>query len=218
MFQQTISRAGLSFVLALWFVLVLIGAGLGVFQGAPSQPPLALGLGVLLPVILFLSLWWGSGRVQRFVASLNLQTVVLNQVVRILGGVFLVEYFLGALPGSFALPAGLGDVAIGLAAPFVAWIVGSRIRSRSAILLIWNVLGILDLMLAISLGILTSRSMLGVLGGGITSAPMTVLPLSLIPTFLVPFYLILHLITFVQMRKEDLSREIPASGKVALSE
>jgi hypothetical protein len=199
--QQTISRTGLSFVLALWFVLVLIGAWLGVFRGDPSRPPLTVGIGVLLPVILFLGVWFGSSRVQRFVASLDLQTVTLIQLGRVLGGVFLLEYFLGALPGVFALPAGLGDVAIGLTAPLVAWMIGSQARSRSGVLLVWNALGSLDLIMAVSLGILTSRSVLGVLGGTLTSAPVTVLPLSLIPTFLVPFYMILHLITFARFRQ-----------------
>ena len=199
--QQTISRRGLSFVLALWFVLVLIGAWLGVFRGDPSRPPLTLGIGVLLPVILFLGAWYGSGRVQRFVASLDLQTVTFLQIGRVLGGVFLLEYFLGALPGVFALPAGLGDVAIGLTAPLVAWMIGSQVRSRSGILLLWNTLGSLDLVIAVSLGILTSRSVLGILAGTLTSAPVTILPLSLIPTFLVPFYLILHLITFARFRQ-----------------
>ena len=34
---------------------------------------------------------------------------------------FVVLYGFGILPGVFALPAGLGDMAIGATAPFIAW-------------------------------------------------------------------------------------------------
>jgi hypothetical protein len=45
---------------------------------------------------------------------------VLIQTFRILGGVFLVRYFQGELPGVFAIPAGVGDVLTGLFALLVA--------------------------------------------------------------------------------------------------
>jgi hypothetical protein len=197
---STISRTLVGLVLVAWFLLVLLCSQLGAFYGNPAQPPLALGIAVLLPVLLFIVALYVSGRVRHFVAKLNIQTITYIQVGRILGGVFLVEYFLGALPGAFALPAGLGDVAIGLTAPFVASMIASQSRSRFTILLIWSILGLLDLVTAVSLGVLTSRSTIGVLAGAITSAPVTALPLSLIPTFLVPFYLILHLITLMSFR------------------
>src|SRR5258706_6363394 len=198
---RTISKTFIGPILILWFLLVLICSQLGVFKGDPSRLPLTMGIGVLLPVILFLGGWYGSGRVQRFIASLNLQTITFIQIGRIFGGAFLLEYLLGAIPGVFALPAGWGDVAIGLTAPLVAWMMISQTRFRLGMLLVWNILGLIDLVMAVSSGILTSRSTLGFLAGTTTSAAVTVLPLSLIPTFLVPFYLILHLITLVRSSK-----------------
>ena len=41
------------------------------------------------------------------------------QVYRALGLIFLVLYAEGRLPGAFALPAGCGDVLVGLLAPIV---------------------------------------------------------------------------------------------------
>ena len=112
-----------------------------------------------------------------------------------LGIVFLTSYAYGVLPGIFALPAGIGDVAIGLTAPFIVWMLVSKTRARLVVLAVWNVLGLLDLVMAVSLGILTSRSSLGILAGTTTSAVVVAFPLSLIPTFFVPLYLILHLVT-----------------------
>lgn len=189
------------FILILWFLLVAGGSVFRVFQGTPSQPPLTLGTAVILPVLVFVSAWSGSARFQRFILSLDIRTTAFAQIGRIFGGVFLILYAQGVLPGIFALPAGWGDVAIALTAPLVAWMMGSQSRSRLAILLIWNVLGLIDLVTAVSLGILTSQSTLGILAGATTSAAVVTFPLSLIPTFLVPFYLMLHLIALDQVRR-----------------
>ncbi|SRR6266436_9462 len=131
----------------------------------------------------------------------NLRTITLLQSGRVIGVVFLTLYALGLLPGIFALPAGLGDVAIGLTAPLVASVLASKARYRLGLLAVWNILGMLDLLVAVSLGILTSRSTLGLLAGTTSSALVVAFPLSLIPTFLVPAYLILHLIALDRVRR-----------------
>ncbi len=201
--QRVSSNIVVVSVLVLWFLLVLIASLLGVFKGNPSQPPLLLGIAVVLPVLLFVLVWITSARFQRFVESLDIRAALtLPQTSRIIGVVFLTSYAYGVLPGIFALPAGIGDVAIGLTAPFIVWMLVSKTRARLAVLAVWNVLGLLDLVMAVSLGILTSRSSLGVLAGATTSALVVTFPLSLIPTFLVPFYFILHLITLDQARRQ----------------
>ena len=188
-------------LLALWFLLVLMASLLGVFKGNPSQPPLLLGVAVILPVLLFVLVWITSARFQRFVESPDIRAITLPQTSRIIGVVFLTSYAYGVLPGIFALPAGIGDVAIGLTAPLIVWMLVSKTRARLAVLAVWNVLGLLDLVMAVSLGILTSRSSLGILAGTTTSAAVVAFPLSLIPTFLVPVDLILHLITLSRVRR-----------------
>ncbi len=188
-------------VLVLWFFLALIGSLLGVFKGHPSQPPLLLGIAVVLPVLVFVVAWSGSTSIQRLVLSLDMRTITRLQSGRVFGVVFLTLYALGLLPGILALPAGLGDVAIGLTAPLVASVLVSRARYRLGLLAVWNILGMLDLLVAVSLAILTSRSTLGLLAGTTSSALVVAFPLSLIPTFLVPVYFILHLIALDRVRR-----------------
>ena len=200
-FGRATSKTFVVFILILWFLLVTGGSVLGVFQGNPSRPPLILGTAVILPVIVFVSAWAGSARFRRFILSLDIRATAFTQMGRILGGVVLILYAQGVLPGIFALPAGLGDIAIGLTAPLVAWMLVSRTRVRLVILALWNVLGLLDLINAVSLGILTSQSTLGILAGATTSADIVTFPFSLIPTFLVPLYLMLHLISLDQVRR-----------------
>ena len=64
----------------------------------------------------------------------------------------------------------------------------------------WNLLGILDLLVAISIGTLSTLFAIGA-PGEISTAPMATLPLLLIPGFLVPFFLMLHTTALMQSRR-----------------
>lgn len=113
---------------------------------------------------------------------------------RVVGIAFITALFLGLLPPVFAIPAGLGDIAISISAPFVARRLGRGTGWRSAI---WfNSLGIADLVVALSLGALVAYRLLP--GGGTVQA-ITLLPLVLIPTVGVPQLLVLHVVSLVEL-------------------
>jgi hypothetical protein len=103
-------------------------------------------------------------------------------------------------------------VADSIAAPLVAWYWKRPFPSKT--LVVWNVLGSLDLVLAVTLGVLASATPVGVLAGDVTTRLMGQFPLSMIPIFFVPLLLILHLISLIRVRKE--SRGLP-SGTAALA-
>ena len=69
--------------------------------------------------------------------------------------------------------------------------------SRRA-LLTWNSFGLLDFVIAISVGTALRSAWFG---SGVTSDPMALLPLSLIPTVIVPLYVITHLVIYLQLRE-----------------
>jgi hypothetical protein len=104
------------------------------------------------------------------------------------------------LPGAFAWPAGLGDIAIGVTAP---WVARALVRwpdfATSRVFVIWNLLGILDLVVAVSVGGLSSALASGG-AGEVTTGPMARLPLVLIPAYLVPLFVMLHLAALFQAR------------------
>src|SRR6266853_1306405 len=108
----------------------------------------------------------------------------------------------GVLPSVFALPAGWGDFAVGITAPLIAWAITTNEKFPKRAFVLWNVLGLLDLVMAVSLGILASPSRLGILAGELTTQAMGRFPLSLIPTFFVPVLIILHLISLIRVRHE----------------
>lgn len=185
-------------VLGVWFLFALGGSLLCVFDSGP-RPPLLLGLAAVVPVAAFVACYLTSAQFREFVLSLDLRGLALAQMFRVVGIVFVILYFLGALPGAFALPAGWGDFAIGITAPVVAWSWKRPFPKRTFI--VWNVLGSLDLVNAVTLGVLASASSVGILAGDVTTRLMGQFPLSLIPTFFVPLLLIFHLICFIRVGK-----------------
>ena len=182
-------------LLAAWLVFALSSSALHLYEAAPNTPPIALGLAVVMPVVLFL-LWFASSPgFRQFILSLSPRAVTLVQSVRVAGIVFLALGTYKILPAYFALSAGWGDIIIGATAPFAALMLANPAHRRGFIF--WQLVGIADLVNALALGTLS-----GVIDPhGISTAPMAVLPMSYITTFAVPVFLILHIICIAQARR-----------------
>jgi len=197
-------------LIAVWFALSLGASALHLLQRPPGQPPLPLLIAVLTPLAAF-SLWYASSKPFReFVLSLSPRTLTLIQAERIGGLVFLAMYTYNILPGMFALPAGLGDIAVGATAYLAA---ARLVPHRRRAFIAWQLLGILDLVVAVSMGAVSTL----IDPHGISTAPMTELPLSLIPGFAVPLFVILHVICIAQAGRwpvEQTSRLAPATGSL----
>jgi hypothetical protein len=185
-------------VLAIWFLLAFAGSLLSIFDSEP-RPPLPLGLAVVSPVALFAIWYLTSFGFRELVWSLDLRLLTLAQTWRVGGIVFLILFQNGALPAVFAIPAGWGDIAIGITAPIVAWYWRRPFPTKTFV--VWNLIGSFDLVLAVTLGVLASRTPIGILAGDVSTQLMGQFPLSLIPTFFVPLLLILHLIALSRVRK-----------------
>ena len=177
-----------------WFVFALSASALRLFQNDSNRIGAAVGIAALVPIVVF-SLWFAASEsFRRFALSLNPRILTSAQAWRVVGFTFVLLEARGVLPAVFALPAGYGDMAIGATAAFVAWKLAEPAHRNSFI--VWQMLGILDLVIAVSLG--TTAVLLSPQGP--STAPMTVLPLSLIPTFLVPLFVMFHVICIAQAR------------------
>ena len=188
-------------VLALWFALVVLLAADGVFVGPPGAPPLALLFAVAAPLIVFLATFRALRPFRDLVLTADLRLTTAIQAWRFAGFGFLALYAHGVLPGMFAWPAGLGDIAIGIGAPWVALAIVRRPDyAASRAFVVWNLLGILDLVVAVGTGALSSMFPAGI-AGEVTTAPMAQLPLVLIPGFFVPVFLMLHFTALLQARQ-----------------
>lgn len=199
-------------LVAAWFVLSLTASALHLFQTGPNQPPLAFGLAALMPIVLFLAWFAASSTFREFTMSLNPRVLTFIHSLRIEGFVFLVLATYGILPRAFALPAGWGDIFIGATASFAALKLATFKHRASFVA--WQVLGMIDLVTAVTLG-----TLVGIIDPhGIPTTAMTVLPMSLIPTFGVPLFLILHVICIAQAVRwpaQQLAPQTSAAASVA---
>ena len=195
------ARAAVAGVLAAWFVVIVLLGASRAFVTPAGVLPLPIAIGVTVPVLVFLGAYWMSRQFREFVLTADLRLVAGIHAWRAAGFAFLALYAYEVLPGLFALPAGLGDIAIGLTAP---WVVLALIRrpgfAASRTFVVWNLLGLLDLVVAVSTGALASGLDI-VSVGEITTRPMTLLPLVLIPAYLVPIFIMLHLTALFQARR-----------------
>jgi hypothetical protein len=195
---QTAGRVRRNTGLALggWLLLALLLAGSSPALDAAgnntvpiSFPLFALGsLGAALGLLAFVPTW------RRVVDAVPAESLISVQIFRLIGVVFLPLYAIGSLPRHFALPAGLGDIAVGLLAPVVALAVRNQVRGARPLALGWNLVGFADLLVAVGMG---TGYLLLALQPGVsfppTAAAMTFFPLVLIPTFAVPLGFILHI-------------------------
>lgn len=181
-----------SWLIAAWLVLTLTASALHLYVNGPNDPPLPLGLAAITPLALFLVWFALSKSFRQFTMSLNPRVLTWVQTWRIGGYVFLVLAAYRILPDSFALPAGLGDMTIGATAVFAGLKLAFPEHRKSFIA--WQLLGMADLVTAVSLGTLSRL----LDPNGISTGAMAVLPMSFIPTFVVPLMMMLHVICIAQ--------------------
>ena len=188
-----------AFVLVAWFAVVAWLAAGDAFAAGPGELPWKLTLALLLPQVLFAMAYLAFAGLRDFAQGLSLPLITGLHAWRMLGIGFLMLYVWDVLPPLFAYPAGLGDAAVALAAPFlVAAMFTARGASRRGLIL-WNWLGIADFMMAFTVGFLASGSAAGLLAGSVSSDPMLRLPMVLVPAFGVPFFTLLHIISLLQL-------------------
>jgi hypothetical protein len=187
-------------VIFFWLVLAFILGANQTFVREPGVPPLPILAGVLIPIFVFLIAFWSAGSFRDFVMSLDLQLAAGMQAWRFAGLGFIALYAYGILPGLFAWPAGLGDMAIGVTASWIVIALKQRPDfAASRFFRIWNLMGILDLVVAVSLGAFSAAFGIGI-SEAITAFPMSQLPLVIIPVFLVPLFFMLHIVSLLQAR------------------
>jgi len=181
-----------------WAALVVTLAVRGTFDVPPNAPALPTVAAMATPVLLFAAAMIAAPNLRARAMALVPVLPTHFQAWRILGGLFLAVYAFGHLPGFFAWPAGLGDVAVGIAAAFVALTLSRNgdILHRGGFRT-FHFLGLSNFVIAFATG-LAARNAISGFVTGVTTAPMGQIPLVLIPAFVVPAFIILHLIVLMQ--------------------
>jgi len=192
---------GVALILTIWIGTVWTLAVNGVFhQNIVGNVP-ALTVAIFLPIALGVFVLTRSRAVASLLDAIPPSWLVGIQVYRILGGVFLVYWIHGTIPGAFALPAGIGDVTTGLLAlPAAVWVAsGSPIGRRIGIR--WNLFGLTDFAVAVTMGTLTSPGPAHLLALDHPNTLIGTFPTVMIPAFAVPFSTLLHVLSVRQLKR-----------------
>ena len=194
--DRAVAFASASIVLIGWFLLALALGLAGTYRPAPDAIP-TIQYGIFIPVFIGAWLIWRSPAVGRIIDAVPQPWIVGVQLYRALGVIFLILYATHKMPGLFAWPAGVGDVTVGLLAPVVALASSRDARRNAGLVTAWNVLGLLDLVVAITTGFITSPSAL--FNYEPPNMLIAIFPLVLIPVYLVPLSILLHLASLAKL-------------------
>jgi hypothetical protein len=198
--HSALSNTALWVLCAAWFAVVLVLGTNNFFVAPQGAPPFTLLIGATVPIIAFLLAISLSTSVREFVLTADLKVATAVQAWRLGGYTFLILYAHGLLPGYFAWPAGIGDMFIGVTAPLVLAQMRKPDFVKTRTFVVWNLFGILDLVVAVGMGAL-GPSLTGSPAGASPTTAMSQMPLVLIPTFFVPIFVVLHLVALLQARR-----------------
>ncbi len=195
----------------LWFAVIWSAASSGAFITGPAPLPL-LPLAIFLPVIIGVPVLLRSKRVGQVLDAMPASWLVALQVYRVFGGWFLAAWLRGAAPGVVALPAGTGDVLTGLLAVPAAIAVATGTASGRRTATIWNIIGLTDFAVAITLGMLTTPGRFQLIATHLASFNAGAFPNVLTPAFVVPSSILLHALSLRQLRRRDRATSAARGG------
>ena len=173
---------------------------LATIENPPAVPTILFGL--LIPLAVAAIGLWQSDSIAKLVSAIPLHWLVAAQVYRFGGGQFLVLWADGRLPWQFALPAGIGDVTTGIFAVVVAALLARNAVGAHRTTYAWCLFGIADLVVAITMGAMTSPGRAHLLAFDAPNLLISSYPLVMVPTFAVPLALMLHGLVLLRLRRK----------------
>jgi hypothetical protein len=191
-----------------WGAAIVLSAWLLARLALGSNPPGATVLGTPYSFLSFTSLILGLlvGIVLLLFSSVFRQIIraapetwlVGIHAIRIGGFAWLALMDMQLLPAEFALPTGYGDMTVGLLALMMAYLLAKRKPYARALVIGWNVLGLLDFVVAIT----TAFIYLGPFAAQLAVSGVSLRYFNyvlLIPSFGVPLFSLLHIYSLFQM-------------------
>ena len=153
--------------------------------------PLALFLfGVVINLKIYKTIWENA----------LLQDLVRVHIFRLIGVFFVLLAFHDALPKSFALIAGLGDMITAITSIFVAKAIENKASYAKKLTYVWNTFGFLDILFtAVMANVLTKIS---IDTGAMGVDTLAKFPFCFIPAFAPPTIIFLHVAICKKLRKK----------------
>jgi hypothetical protein len=170
------------------------------FGWTAFAPPAGVLGGIGGPIVLCTILLLSHRRWQQALADAVLPVLIALHVSRLAGGFFLLLNNDGRLANPFAGVAGWGDIAAAVLAVPVAIIAYRQRAGWTGWVLAWNVLGLIDFVVAVALGVTSQPGTpIRVFMEPPGAAILGQLPWRFIPAFYVPLLTIVHIGIFIRL-------------------
>ncbi len=182
---EPMKSASVAAILAGWLALALAAGYAGIPGRLPPPVPqlviACLTTGLVVSILRI-------DRLRDWFFALDPRVIVSLHLMRLVGFYFILLYLREELPYDFAIPAGIGDIAIAFFALIL--ITTSRAENRSGLVSygVWNFLGLIDILFVVS------RAGRLALNDPMSMRAMLELPLSLLITWLVPLIIGTHIL------------------------
>ncbi len=174
-------------LVALWATTGITLALTGALTRAPQIGPAF----VVGSVALWSFAYARSPSLRHWLDVLPLRPLIALHAIRFpIGAVFLWEHSRGQLPELFAMRAGWGDIATGIAAIGVVMV---GLRSRRVVM-VFSALGLLDILVALG----TGMYLLFVAQDPVMLSALTRLPYPLLPLLIVPAVILTHMLVLAR--------------------
>ena len=199
--QRNFMHTTIGTILLAWLIII-VGLSLkGYFVSPPGEPPLNILLSLLVSIGIFSLAYLTLPSFRGYVLNVDMRLLIMLHSWRALGIGFVMLYTYDQLPMLFAFPAGFGDALTAVSAVFLAY---AMFKRESGIpkqwIWSWNTFGLIDFIVAVSLGILTRTGAPFASLPLISSDIMTTFPLVIIPGFLVQVLTLTHIVIYLQLR------------------
>jgi hypothetical protein len=143
---KKVSKIGNSILIfgAIYLIYVSLMSFTGIFQQNALPPRILLFTALPLTVFYF-AIVFRSEIYWKLLEYATLESLIRLHIFRFIGAYFLITWSYGALPKTFALVGGIGDIFAATTAIFVATAVENRKSYNRKLAFIWNIVGFWDI-------------------------------------------------------------------------
>lgn len=184
--------------LAAWFLLLAMSSVGGVYLDERRPSFLLYAVPALLAVVgLFRERWLKAA-----VEAMPAWWIPALQTLRLGGGASLfAAWSIGLAPWGLARIAGTGDLLVGVGAAGVAWLLANSVRGARPLALVWNVLGLLDILHTLFRAVTSAPGPQRLFFEEPANRIPAVFPFVYLAGFIVPLTILLHLLSLRQLRQ-----------------